>query len=101
MAKLLWSLTEVLLVLLAMCIWVASTAVAAASGFTAMVATTLLPAISQAYWIWSISTAAGKPPEPLTTLCTAWLGLLIVWVYARHYALPSKPDPSPELYSES
>ena len=101
MAKLLWAVSEALLVLLAMCIWVASTALAAASGFVAMVATTLLPGISQVYWIWSISAVAGKGPEPLTTLCTAWVGLFIVWVYARHYTLQRKPDPRPELFSES
>jgi hypothetical protein len=87
MAKLLWSVTEVLLVLLAGCIWVASTAVASASGFVAMVATTLLPGISQVYWIWSIRAATGKVPEPMTMLCVTWLGLFVVWFYARHYAL--------------
>ena len=87
MSKLLWSLTAYLLAGLAVIIWVASTAVAAASGFTAMVATTLLPGVAQAYWIWSISTATGKVPEPLSMLCATWLGLLVVFIYARHYAL--------------
>jgi hypothetical protein len=90
MSKLLWSVTECLLVVLAACIWVASTAVAAASGFTAMVATTLLPGISQAYWIWSLWTATGKVPEPLSTLCVTWLSLLVVFIYARHYALDGR-----------
>jgi hypothetical protein len=73
MTKLLWSVTESLLVALAACIWVASTAVASASGVVAMVATTLLPGISQIYWIWSIRTATGKVPEPVTMLCVTWL----------------------------
>jgi hypothetical protein len=101
MAKLLWSVTEAALIVLAGCIWVASTAVASASGFVAMVATTLLPGISQLYWIWSISAATGKVPEPVTMLCATWLGLFVVWVYARHHALLRKPDAEPELRSES
>ena len=87
MTKFLWSMTEALLILLAGCIWVAGTAVASASGFVAMVATTLLPGISQAYWIWSISAATGKVPEPLTMLCATWLGLFVVWIYVRDHAL--------------
>ena len=90
MAKFLWSVSEFLLVVLAACIWVYSTAVAAASGFVAMVATTLLPVVSQVYWIHSISAATGKAPEPLTTMCVVWLGLLVVRVYARHYALAGR-----------
>ena len=78
---------------------VASTAVAAASGFVAMVATTLLPGISQVYWIWSISAATGKVPEPMTMLCVTWLGLFFVWVYARDQALRRKPDAKPEVLS--
>jgi len=99
MAKLLWSVTEVLLVLLAGCIWVTSTGVAAASGFVAMVATTLLPGISQVYWIWSIRAATGKVPEPLTMLCATWLCLFVVWVYARHYVRARSADAGPELLS--
>ena len=87
MTKLLWSMTEALLILLGGCIWVASTAVASASGFVAMVATTLLPGISQVYWIWSISAATGKVPELLTMLCVTWLGLFVVWIYVRDHAL--------------
>lgn len=99
MAKFLWSVTEALLILLAGCIWMASTAVASASGFVAMVATTLLPGISQVYWIWSISAATGKVPEPMTMLCVTWLGLFFVWVYARDQALRRKPDAKPEVLS--
>jgi len=65
-----------------------------------MVATTLLPGISQAYWIWFIWAATGKVPEPMTMLCVTWLGLFVVWVYARHHALLRKPDAEPELRSE-
>jgi len=97
MAKLLWSVAESALILLAACIWVASTALAAASGFVAMVATTLLPGVSQVYWICSIRAATGKVPEPMTMLCAAWLGVFVVWVYARHYALLRKPDAGREL----
>lgn len=86
MSRLLWSLTANLLVLLAAIIWVASTGLAAASGFTAMVATTLLPGVSQVYWIASITAATGKVPEPLTALCAAWLVLLVAFIYARHHA---------------
>lgn len=92
MSRILWSVTEVLLVLLAVPIWVASTSLAAASGFTAMVATTLLPGLAQIYWIASISASTGKAPEPLTMLCAAWLGLLVVFVYARHAALRGAAD---------
>jgi len=91
MSKLLWSVTEFLLIVLAVGIWMASTAVASASGFVAMVATTLLPGISQVYWVWSIWVATGKVPEPITMLCVTWLGLFVIWVYARHYALLRKP----------
>ena len=87
MSRLIWSAAEILLVLLAVCIWVTSTSLAAASGFTAMVATTLLPGLAQAYWITSLWTATGKVPEPLSMLCVAWLGLFAVLIYARHYAL--------------
>jgi hypothetical protein len=99
MTKLLWSVTEVLLILLAGCIWVASTAVASASGFVAMVATTLLPGLSQVYWIRSIWAATGKVPEPMTMLCATWLGLFVVWVYARHHTLLRKPNAKLELLS--
>src|SRR4051794_29584218 len=98
MIKLLWLVAEVLLVLLAGCIWVASTAVASASGFVAMVATTLLPGLSQVY-IRSIWVATGKVPEPMTMLCATWLGLFVVWVYARHHALLRKPNAKLELLS--
>ncbi len=47
-SRLLYSPSANPLVGLAVIIWVANTAVAAASGSTAMVATTLLPGISQA-----------------------------------------------------
>jgi hypothetical protein len=63
-ARLLRTITECLLVLLAACIWAASTSVAAASGFVAMVATTLLPGLSQVYWIASIKAATGKRLSP-------------------------------------
>ena len=87
MAKLLLSTTTFLLIALGGLIWVASTALAAASGFTAMVATTLLPGLAQVYWICSVFAATGKVPEPLTSLCAIWLGLLVVFIYTRHYAM--------------
>ena len=87
MSRLLWSVTEFLLAGLAVIIWVASTALAAASGFTAMVATTLLPGVSQAYWIASIHAATGKVPQPLTGLCVTWLSVFVVLIYARDAAL--------------
>ena len=87
MSKLICSVTAFLLAAVAVCIWVASTSLAAASGFTAMVATTLLPGVAQAYWIASLWIATGKVPEPLSMLCATWLGLLVVYIYAGHYAL--------------
>jgi hypothetical protein len=87
MSKLICSVTAFLLAGVAVCIWVASTALAAASGFTAMVATTLLPGVAQVYWIASLRAATGHVPEPLSMLCAAWLGLLVVFIYARHDAL--------------
>ncbi len=87
MSRLLYSLSANLLAGLAVIIWVASTALAAAYDFTAMVATTLLPGLAQAYWIASIWSATGKVPEPLTALCVTWLCLLVVLVYAQHHAL--------------
>jgi hypothetical protein len=87
MSRVLWSVTEMLLVLLAAIIWVASTALAAASGFTAMVATTLMPGVSQIYWIAAIHSATGAFPQPLTGLCVTWLGLFVVLIYARDAAM--------------
>jgi hypothetical protein len=87
MSRLIWSLTAYLLAGLAVIIWVASTGLAAASGFTAMVATTLLPGVSQAYWIASIHAATGAFPQPLTKLCVIWLGLFVVLIYARDAAI--------------
>ena len=52
-----------------------------------MVATTLLPGVSQVYWIRSMAAETGKLPEPLTMLCVTFLCLLIVRVYARHRTL--------------
>jgi hypothetical protein len=86
MSKLVWSLTTGLLGVLSLLIWVASTSIAAVSGFTAMVATTLLPGFAQAYWIWSLWTTTGRVPEPLSLLCAMWLALFAVLIYARHYA---------------
>jgi hypothetical protein len=65
----------------------------------AMVATTLLPGLSQVYWIRSIWAATGKVPEPMTMLCATWLGLFVVWVYARRHALLRKPNAKLELLS--
>jgi hypothetical protein len=87
MSKLLAIVSGSLLAGLPVFIWVASTAVAAAYDFTAMVATTLLPGVSQAYWIASIWSATGKVPQPLTGLCTLWLVLFAALIYARHFAL--------------
>jgi len=86
MSKLICSATAFLLAGLALLIWVASIAVAAASGFTAMVATTLLPGLAQAYWITSLWATTGKIPEALSALCATWLSLFVVFIYARHYA---------------
>jgi hypothetical protein len=85
--KLLWAASELLLIVLAGFVYLASIAVASSVGFVAMVATTLLPGISQAYWIWSISAATGTLPQPLTLLCQVWLVLLVIWVYARDITL--------------
>ena len=87
MSRLLASVTAMLLAGLAVFIWAVSISVAAAYDFTAMVATTLLPGIAQIYWIASIGAATGKVPEPLTALCAIWLGLFVVFIYARHAAL--------------
>ena len=81
--KLLWTASELLLTVVAVLVYVYSLAVASSVGFVAMVVTTLLPGISQAYWIWSISAATGTLPQPLTLLCEVWLVLLATWVYAR------------------
>jgi hypothetical protein len=87
MSRALWSITELVLVLLAACIWVASTALAAASGFTAMVATTLLPGLAQVYWIAVLWNSTGAFPQPLRGLCVTWLSLFVVLIYARDAAL--------------
>ncbi len=87
MSRLLATISGSLLGGLAALIWMASIAVAAAYDFTAMVATTLLPGLAQAYWIASIWSATGKVPEPLTSLCVMWIGLLVVFIYAHHYAI--------------
>lgn len=87
MSRLLASVTAMLLAGLAVLIWAASIALAAAYDFVAMVATTLLPGIAQVYWIASVKAATGKVPEPLTALCAIWLGLLVVFIYANHVAL--------------
>jgi hypothetical protein len=87
MSKWLAIVSSHLLAILAVIIWVASIAVAAAYDFVAMVATTLLPGVAQVYWIVSIRAATGKVPEPLTALCTIWLCLFVVFIYANHSAL--------------
>src|SRR3954462_13338190 len=101
MSKLLWSITAFLLAGLAVMIWVASTSLAAASGFTAMVATTLLPGVAQAYWIWSVWSVTGKVPEPLSMLCATWLSLLVVFLYARHFGLHRMARKGAELKTQT
>jgi hypothetical protein len=86
MSKLLCSTCEVLLAGLAVIIWMATVSTASSFNFTAMVATTLLPGISQVYWIGFTKVSTGTVPQPLTMLCVTWLGLFIVWVYARDAA---------------
>jgi hypothetical protein len=88
--KLVWSASQVLLGALAMAVYVASLSVASKAGVEAMVATTLLPGISQAYWI-ATGAHTGMLPQPLTFLCEVWLLLLAVSIYARDMALRSGP----------
>ena len=57
------AICQILVVILSMLIWVTTLSLAARSGFTAMVASTLLPGIAQAYWIWALL-ADGKTLSP-------------------------------------
>jgi hypothetical protein len=85
--KLIWSTSEVLASALAMAIYVATLPLASKVGVEAMVATTLLPAISQAYWIATVRAETGILPQPLTFLCEIWLVLFAILIYARDHAL--------------
>jgi hypothetical protein len=81
--KRIWAICEVLLTGLTFIVWMATLPIASKVGVEAMVATTLLPGISQAYWI----ATADTPPHPLTFLCEVWLVLFVILIYARGKAL--------------
>ena len=84
--KKIWAICESLLAGLSVFVWVATLPLAK-GGIVAMVATTLLPGISQVYWISTAVTA----PQPLTMLCEVWVVLFVVLIYARDKALRRGP----------
>jgi hypothetical protein len=90
--RVLGEICRFVIILLSMLIWVITLSMAARSGFTAMVASTLLPGIAQAYWIGDLL-AAGKPlTHPFILMCGAWLALFATMVVAYAKAGPPEPD---------
>ena len=91
--RVLGEICRFVIILLSMLIWVVTLSMAAGSGFTAMVASTLLPGIAQAYWIGDLL-AAGKPlSHPFILMCGAWLALFATMVVAYAKAGPPESDP--------
>jgi hypothetical protein len=90
--RLLGHICRLPIILLSMLIWVVTLSMAARSGFTAMVVSTLLPGIAQAYWIGELLAAGKSLSHPFILMCGAWLVLCAICMVAYAKAGPPEPD---------
>lgn len=86
------AICQALAVLLFLLIWVTTLSLAARSGFTAMVVSTLLPGIAQGYWIWALLADGKTLSHPLILMCGAWLVLCAICMVAYAKAGPPESD---------